>query len=105
MAQASALHSSGEDLAAAEELYRKSLAAQPRHANALHQLGALLAQRHGKAKLEEARQMIHAAIQLLPSSAKFRNSLGVVLLQAKRCAEPFAACKTPPSLARLLGPA
>ncbi|GIM02756.1 hypothetical protein Vretimale_7601 [Volvox reticuliferus] len=76
--EASALHSSGADLHHAEVLYRRILAVQPRHANALHQLGALLTQLYGKEKDSEALRLVNAAVQLVPSCAKFRNSLGVI---------------------------
>ncbi|KAG2445085.1 hypothetical protein HYH02_008952 [Chlamydomonas schloesseri] len=85
--EASKLHSSGTDLPRAEELYRAVLAANPRHADALHQLGALLTQRHGKKKFEEAQRLVSAAVQLQPRSAKFRNSLGVVYQEAGRWVE------------------
>ncbi|GLI63302.1 hypothetical protein VaNZ11_006209, partial [Volvox africanus] len=76
--EASTLHSSGADLHRAELLYRRILAVQPRHAHALHQLGALLTQLYGKEKDSEALHLVHTAVQLVPSSARFRNSLGVV---------------------------
>ncbi|KAG2495550.1 hypothetical protein HYH03_006493 [Edaphochlamys debaryana] len=85
--EASRLHSSGADLPRAEELYRAVLAAEPRHAHAMHQLGALLTQVYGKAKFEEAHRLVHGAVQLLPACAKFRNSLGVVCQSAGRWRE------------------
>ncbi|EFJ41883.1 hypothetical protein VOLCADRAFT_98115 [Volvox carteri f. nagariensis] len=85
--QASALHSSGTDLHRAEALYRRFLAVQPRHAHALHQLGALLTQLYGKEKDAEALRLVSSAVQLQPASAKFRNSLGVVHRTAGRWRE------------------
>ncbi|KXZ46140.1 hypothetical protein GPECTOR_46g209 [Gonium pectorale] len=85
--EACSLHASGQELPRAESLYRSVLAVQPRHAAALHQLGALLTQVYGKDKLDEAHRLITAAVQLLPSSAKFRNSLGLVLQAGGRWRE------------------
>ncbi|KAG2430823.1 hypothetical protein HXX76_009798 [Chlamydomonas incerta] len=86
-AEASQLHSSGADLPRAEALYRSVLAANARHPDALHQLGALLTQRYGKKQFDEAQRLVSAAVQLQPRSAKFRNSLGVVYQEAGRWAE------------------
>ncbi|PNW83340.1 hypothetical protein CHLRE_05g247300v5 [Chlamydomonas reinhardtii] len=85
--EASALHASGADLARAEQLYRAVLAAQPRHVDALHQLGALLTQRYGKKQLDEALRLVSSAVQLQPRAAKYRNSLGVIHQEAGRWAE------------------
>lgn len=48
--QACAAHKAG-DLGKAEELYRQLVKAQPKHAEGLHNLGALLVEAHGMAKV------------------------------------------------------
>lgn len=65
-------------LADAEAAYRTALRLNPAHAACLHQLGALLIQQHGTKQYKEALQLVQAAIQLAPSNARYRHSLGVV---------------------------
>ncbi|KAF8067393.1 MER3 [Scenedesmus sp. PABB004] len=82
-AKAAALHRAG-CLAEAEVAYRELLRAQPAHADALCNLGALLVQRGAAgAGAAEAERLVRAAVQLAPGSARFRHSLGVVL-EARR---------------------
>ncbi|MBW2466843.1 MAG: tetratricopeptide repeat protein, partial [Deltaproteobacteria bacterium] len=73
--EALALHQTGR-LLQAEALYRKILAADPEHADALHYLG-LLAHQTGKSDI--AVQLIHKAISSRPDYTDAYNSLGVVL--------------------------
>ena len=76
--QATKLHANISTRSQAEGVYRAVLKLNPKHADALHMLGALLTQVHGKECLDESLRLLQAAISLRPSSAKFRHSLGVV---------------------------
>lgn len=81
--EAVALHQSNQ-LVQAEQRYRAFLKDHPAHADCLHQLGALLVQRDGKAQCDEAQRLVKAAIQLAPANARYRRSLGVVLEAAQQ---------------------
>jgi protein O-GlcNAc transferase len=63
-------------LAEAEKIYRRVLAENPRHANALYLLGAIASQ---KGTIDQAIDLIGQAININPSVPDFYNSLGVVL--------------------------
>lgn len=63
-------------LAAAEQLYRQILAADPQNANALHLLG-LIAYRCGR--MDGAVELIRRAVALRPTVAEFQGNLGLAL--------------------------
>jgi predicted TPR repeat methyltransferase len=69
------LHRAGE-LDKAEQLYRRLLAANPRHIEVLHFLGVLY---HQRGHSERAVKSIEAAIALAPDYADAHNNLGNVL--------------------------
>ncbi|MBM3483722.1 MAG: tetratricopeptide repeat protein [Alphaproteobacteria bacterium] len=75
------------DFAEAERLLRVTLAATPRHAGALHLLGATCAQtgRH-----EEAVTLVRQAIGLAPRDASAHNTLGIALRRLGRFDEAIA---------------
>ena len=62
----------------AEQHYRTLLAQQPRHADALHMLGVLYAQRRDFA---QAQELIWQAITVNPDEAMFHNNLANVLVE------------------------
>jgi tetratricopeptide (TPR) repeat protein len=76
------LHGAGR-LAEAEQLYRQVLAAAPRHAEALHALGALALQ---MGHAEAADELLRQAIRIRPA-ADFQLTRGHALLALKRPAE------------------
>ena len=76
--QATKLHADLATREQAEAVYRALLRTEPKHAEALHMLGALLSQVHGQDRFEESVRLIRSAISLKPASAKFRHSLGIV---------------------------
>jgi predicted O-linked N-acetylglucosamine transferase (SPINDLY family) len=80
------LHRDGR-LAEAETGYRRLLAAQPRHAQALHYLGLLCyqTQRH-----DEAVKLIARAIELTPRNSDYLNNYGLALRAAGRLDEAVA---------------
>lgn len=65
-------HQSGR-LAEAEALYRQVLAAEPRHADALHMLGVLA---HQVGRNDVAAELIGQAIVVAPGVADFHSNLG-----------------------------
>jgi tetratricopeptide (TPR) repeat protein len=75
-----ASHQAGR-LDRAEALYRRILAARPRHADALHLLGLL---HHQRGDQVEAETLIAAAIAVDACPAAYHNSLGVVYLACGR---------------------
>ena len=77
--QGQQLHMAGR-LAEAEQIYRQVLAAMPRHAEALHALGALALQ-SGQPAVAET--LLNQAIALKPS-ADFQVTLANVLLRLNR---------------------
>ena len=72
----------------AEACYRKVLAIDPQHAEALHLLG-LIAQQAGNH--EAARRLIGASIKLEPQAAPYHNSLGNTYYEAATAIDPEAA--------------
>ena len=97
---ASKIHASADNIASmreAEVLYRKVLKSHATHADACHQLGALLVQIHNLESdivylsLEEPRQLLMRAISLFPSRANFRHSLGVLYLASDQLPEAIGA--------------
>ena len=81
------LHRNGR-LADAEARYRQMLAAQPRHAQALHYLGVLC---HQTRRHDEAVKLIAAALELAPHDADYLNNYGLALRAAGRLDEAAAA--------------
>ena len=79
-------HQAGR-LAEAEAIYRQVLAAEPRHADALHLLGVLAA---GEGRFDEALELIQKAILLLPVQPIFHMNLGVAYRRLGRLEEAVA---------------
>jgi predicted O-linked N-acetylglucosamine transferase (SPINDLY family) len=82
-------HQAGR-LAAAEQIYRRILQAEPNHAHAWHLLGVLASQagRH-----EVAVEYIQRAIGLNATEAVFHNNLGGAYRALRRPAEAVACCR------------
>lgn len=72
-------HQAGR-FAEAEALYRKVLAIDPKHADALHLLGVLAAQ---TGRFDEAAELIRKACALAPNVADYRAHLGNALSEKK----------------------
>lgn len=75
--QAMQLHQAGR-LDDAERLYQRLIAANPRHADALHLSGLAHAQRR---RFDEAARLIRQAIKLLPGEALFHVNMGNVQVE------------------------
>ena len=87
-AAAQAHHHAGR-LSEAQTLYEEILRSDPRHADALHLLGTVMAQR---GQPEQAIPFLHEAIKLRPDSAPYHNNRGVIyqdLSQFDRAKEHF----------------
>jgi tetratricopeptide (TPR) repeat protein len=80
------LHRRGR-LGEAASLYREVLAAEPRHADATHLLGLVMAALGQK---QEALDLIGAAVRLQPSNAAMQANLGTALSESRRYAEALA---------------
>jgi protein O-GlcNAc transferase len=80
-------HQAGQ-LDLAEEIYRRVLAVEPRHADALHRLG-MVAHQTGRHAL--AADLIRQAIAVAPAHAAFHNNLGVALKDQGQYAAAIAA--------------
>jgi predicted O-linked N-acetylglucosamine transferase (SPINDLY family) len=91
MFQAARQHHVGGNLRQAEALYRQVLAAEPRHAEALHLLGTLA---HQVNQNESAEKLIRRAIALNPRDAGYHNNLGLVLQALGKPREAAAAYAT-----------
>jgi len=87
--QARAHHRAGR-LYCAEPLYRRFLAEQPDHADALHLLGVLAGQTD---RPELAVESIERAIQLDPRPARYHANLGKYLTDLGRFADAVTACR------------
>jgi tetratricopeptide (TPR) repeat protein len=81
------LHQAGR-LAEAEDLYRRILAAQPRHFDSLHLLGVIL---HQRGEHLAAVEQIDAAIAINPAFAQAHNNRGVSLQALGRHDEALAS--------------
>ena len=81
----------------AEALYRRVLAAQPRHADALHLLGLVRNQRGHPA---EAVELIATAIEINSGEARYHNNLGLVHAGAGRTDAAGAAYRQASALDR-----
>ncbi len=75
--QAGLTHYRSGQLAEAEQLFRRVIAAYPSHPDAIHLLG-LIARRAGNTP--EAIRLIRAAVAISPTTATYRSNLGMVLL-------------------------
>jgi tetratricopeptide (TPR) repeat protein len=80
-------HQAGR-LREAERLYRQVLTANPRHADALHLLGAIA---HQIGQHEVAVELIGQAIAINPSAAPYRSNLGNALRERGRLADAVAS--------------
>ncbi|MBL8838343.1 MAG: tetratricopeptide repeat protein [Alphaproteobacteria bacterium] len=85
-AEAVAHHQAGR-LAEAERLYRAILAADPRHAFALHHLGVIA---HQAGHHDAARRLIEDALALVPDFPEALTNLGLALLALGRHDEAVA---------------
>jgi tetratricopeptide (TPR) repeat protein len=81
------LHTAGE-LDAAQEVYRRVLQQNPNDADALHLLGALLAQ---QGQAESGLELIDRAIAVDPTCADFLNNRGLILAALGRTDQAIAA--------------
>ena len=82
-------HQAGR-LREAEELYRRVLKQEPRHADALHLLGVLS---HQTGKIDMAADLIRRAIALRPDYPEAYNNLGNILKHKGQLDEAIAACR------------
>jgi len=82
-------HQSGR-LAEAEALYRQILAADPRHAGALHLLGVVA---HQVGQNDVAVELIRQATALKPDFPEAYNNLGIALKDQGQLDEAIAACR------------
>ncbi len=80
LAQAEQYHVTGQH-AAAEQLCRQIVAADPQQAEAMHLLGILACQ---AGRYPEAAAHLQAALNILPDEARFHHSLGLVQYQQGR---------------------
>jgi len=86
-----------QDLVAeAEQLYRRSLEAEPNNPLALNDLGLFYAKR---GRPDAAIETLRQAVRLQPANPRYRNNLAVALLETNRRDEAFA------ELSAALGPA
>lgn len=95
LAEAIAHHQAGR-LAEAEQLYRRILAAQPDHPDALHLLGLVA---HACGHADAARQLIGRAVQLRPDAAHYLQNLAEVLAAANDLAGAAECCRRAMELA------
>ena len=77
-------------LGEAEALYRKVLAAQPNHADALHFLG-LIADQTGRP--DAALELIRGAISINPSTASYHYNAGLILAKLGKLDEAIESCR------------
>lgn len=76
-------HQTG-DIAAAEELYREVLRAEPQQADALHYMGVLAYQ---AGDIPTALENLRQSVSVRPKSPEFHNNLGLVLQTANLLAD------------------
>ena len=89
LAQASQLHREGR-LAEAEPLYRKVLARDPSHFDALYGLGLLAFQAgHG----DDAIELAVAALKVRPNAPNVLANSAAILLDTNRFGDALAACE------------
>ena len=82
------LHQNGQ-LAQAQAAYAQVLAMQPRHADALHLLGAIAVQSHNPAL---AVQRMEQAVAIKPRFVEAHTNLAAALLELKRPLDALASC-------------
>lgn len=87
--QAIGLHQQGQ-LDQAEEVYRRALAYEPRHADALQMRGVIRLQ---KGDAAGAVELIKRALDIEPRNAKALNNFGTALLELKRFDEAIEALR------------
>src|SRR5258708_7909323 len=87
LARALGLHQAGQ-LAAAEQLYRQILQAEPSHFDALHLLGVAL---HHRGDNERAGDVIGQALRLRPTFAVAHYNLGLALAALGKLDEAIAS--------------
>lgn len=80
-------HQSGR-LVEAEALYRQILAAQPRHADTLHQLGMLA---HQSGQHSVAAELIGEAVAVAPENPIFQSNLATMHFESGRLEDAIAA--------------
>jgi Flp pilus assembly protein TadD len=85
--QAVKYHQAGR-LGEAEALYRRILAGDPDHADSLHLLGVIAAQR---GRNDAAIELIGRAVRLRPRNPDYQNNLGLALFRLGRLGEAAAA--------------
>ena len=95
LAEATGLHRAGR-IAEAATLYRRILAEEPRHADALHLLGVALFQ---SGRAAEAAEQIGRAIAVQPAIADFHNHLGAALIAAGKPRDALGALERARALA------
>lgn len=88
--QALALHQAG-DIHGAESLYRKVLAAQPTHAQALHSLSAIA---YYRGQHNQAEDLARQAIAMSPREAVFHHTLAQVMRAQGNSSGAIRALKT-----------
>jgi predicted TPR repeat methyltransferase len=93
--QAMQLHQAGR-LGEAEALYRRLLDANPRHADALHMMGLVNAQRR---RFDEAARFIGQALMQLPGEALFHINMGNVHVERGQADEALASYRHAHALA------
>ena len=76
LARAGVAAHQGNDLDAAERLYRQALALAPDQPLALHYLGVVLYQR---GRVDDAMPLLDRAVALVPTEAEFHNNRGLAL--------------------------
>ena len=89
-----AKHRAGQ-AAEAEAIYRRVLASQPNHPDALHLLGVLAS---GAGRFDVATGLISRAVALMPNSALYHMNLGVALDGLNRTDQAAAEFRTALSL-------
>jgi protein O-GlcNAc transferase len=84
------MHHRAGRLDLAEEIYRRILAVEPEHAEALHLAGALA---YEAGRPMEAVPLIRRAVQAAPQSAPYHNSLALALTAVEQLDAAAAACQ------------
>jgi hypothetical protein len=79
------------DLAAAEQLYRQSLAADPTSAASVNDLGLCLAR---QGKLEPSAAVLRQAIMMRPDKQLYRNNIATVLVEMGKTDEALSHLQT-----------
>ncbi|MGE5837025.1 MAG: tetratricopeptide repeat protein [Acidobacteriota bacterium] len=80
----------GEQLAEAQELYRRVLDTAPDHPRALHYAGVLA---HQQGRRDEAVALIERSLALVPDQADWHSNLGIVLQSDGQLDAAIGACR------------